>query len=160
MHVARREIGVETAEVVGWQVPRRTPEGATNAAGGNPATRGRPVIGPLSHDSAARSVLSEVARDFEVDESQLLSTERCTAPIALARQVAMYLMHVELGRQMSEVGRLLGRDRTTVSHACAHVEDRREDAGFDARIDAIELAIRARLRPALDIVGVGHAARA
>lgn len=147
MHIAQRKIGVETAEIVGWPLPRRTPEDATNAAGSHPATRGRLAIGPLSHDSAARTVLAAVARDFEVDESQLLSTERCTAPVALARQVAMYLLHVELGRQLSEVGRLLGRDRTTVSHACAHVEDLRENARFDGRIDGIELAIRAQSQP-------------
>lgn len=99
----------------------------------------------ISRDRAAAIVLAEVARDFDTAPDLLLSTVRCSQPVALARQVAMYLLHVELGRLMHDVGRLLGRDRTTVSHACAHVEDLRENGRFDARIDAIELAIRARM---------------
>ena len=34
--------------------------------------------------------------------------------VAVARQLAMYLMHVALGWQYAEVGQFFGRDRTTV----------------------------------------------
>lgn len=130
---------------------RKDPEAAEAPAPGPvaaslPPEAGQEVglrrIGPLDRDSAARRVLQFVAEAFAVTVPDLLKTGRCIAAIALARQVAMYLMHVELGRPFTEVGRLMGRDRTTVTHACALVEERREDGRFDARIDAIEAKIR------------------
>lgn len=54
------------------------------------------------------------------------------------RQVAMYVCHVVLGLSLTDIGRAFGRDRTTVSHACQVVEDRRDDAGYDAFVSAIE----------------------
>jgi hypothetical protein len=160
MHSQQRKNEGRTTDSVGWARRSQQPSGpSTNAT--MPDARRAPVrIGPLSHDLAARVVLGEVGRDFEVEVSLLLATGRCTAAIALSRQVAMYLLHVELGRQLSEVGRLLGRDRTTVAHACAHIEDMREDAGFDGRIDAIESAIRVRLSPCPETAEARHAERA
>jgi hypothetical protein len=54
------------------------------------------------------------------------------------QQIAMYVCHVVLQMTMSEVGRGFGRDRSTVGHACARVEDRRDEAGFDRLVAAIE----------------------
>ncbi|SIR16563.1 dnaA protein helix-turn-helix [Rhizobium sp. RU20A] len=54
------------------------------------------------------------------------------------RQIAMYVCHVTLRMPMVEVGLGFGRDRTTVSHACNVVEDRRDEPHFDALISAIE----------------------
>jgi chromosomal replication initiation ATPase DnaA len=61
--------------------------------------------------------------------------------VAFARQVAMYLAHVGGGLCLSEVGRLFARDRTTVAHACALVEDRRDDPDFDRCLSFLELAL-------------------
>lgn len=66
---------------------------------------------------------------------------RCRAPVAQARQIAMYLTHVSFGVTLSEVGRVFGRDRTTASHACHVIEDRREDEVFDACLQRIEAAL-------------------
>jgi chromosomal replication initiation ATPase DnaA len=73
----------------------------------------------------------------------LLHASRCRAEVALARQLAMYLMHVCLQRQYAEVGRFFGRDRTTVWHACALIEDRREDTRFDAEVEDLSEALTA-----------------
>lgn len=54
------------------------------------------------------------------------------------RQIAMYVCHVALRMPMVEVGRGFGRDRTTVSHACHVIEDRRDEPQFDALLSAIE----------------------
>lgn len=54
------------------------------------------------------------------------------------QQIAMYVCHVVLQMTMTEVGRGFGRDRSTVGHACARVEDRRDEAGFDRLVAAIE----------------------
>jgi chromosomal replication initiation ATPase DnaA len=55
----------------------------------------------------------------------------------------MYLTHVLLSRTLTEVGRLYGRDRTTVAHACNAVEDRRDDPALEAEIEAIESRLAA-----------------
>jgi chromosomal replication initiation ATPase DnaA len=74
---------------------------------------------------------------------------------ARPRQIAMYVMHVCYQRHYAEVGRFFGRDRTTVSHACALVEEMREDPRFDAELDRIESGL---LNGACD-VEARHAAR-
>ncbi|NML76845.1 chromosomal replication initiator DnaA [Rhizobium sp. S-51] len=54
------------------------------------------------------------------------------------RQISMYVCHVALSMPYGEVALAFGVDRTTVSHACHVVEDRRDDAGFDAFVCSIE----------------------
>ncbi len=51
------------------------------------------------------------------------------------------LAHVMCGLTLTEVGLLFGRDRTTVAHACAVVEDRRDDPVFDRALDLLEWAL-------------------
>ena len=59
------------------------------------------------------------------------------------RQIAMYVCHVALGISMSDIGEALGRDRSTVSHACHVVEDRRDDLAFDDFISTVERLVTA-----------------
>lgn len=54
------------------------------------------------------------------------------------RQIAMYVCHVALRMRMTTIGEGFGRDRSTVAHACAVVEDRRDDRDFDEFVAAIE----------------------
>lgn len=61
----------------------------------------------------------------------------------------MYLAHVAGGLPMAEVGRLFARDRTTVAHACALVEDRRDDPAFDRTLAILEFALTANAQPPL-----------
>jgi chromosomal replication initiation ATPase DnaA len=82
-----------------------------------------------------------VTRVFGVDQSDLRRVTRGRARVALARQVAMYLAHVACGLSLTETGRLFGRDRTTVAHACGVVEDRRDDPVFDRALDLLEWAV-------------------
>ncbi|QEL26541.1 hypothetical protein FQV39_11825 [Bosea sp. F3-2] len=63
--------------------------------------------------------------------------------VALARQVAMYLAHVTFGLSLTRVGTCFGRDRTTVRHACALVEDRRDDLRLECGLNALEAALLA-----------------
>jgi Bacterial dnaA protein helix-turn-helix len=84
---------------------------------------------------------------FKVSPYEMRSVRRCRGDIALARQIAMYLAHVVGGLSLSEVGRLFGRDRTTVAHACAVVEDRRDDARFDRCLIFLEVALTAASQP-------------
>jgi chromosomal replication initiation ATPase DnaA len=54
------------------------------------------------------------------------------------RQIAMYVCHVALQMRMTTIGEGFGRDRSTVAHACAVVEDRRDDRDFDEFVGAME----------------------
>lgn len=63
------------------------------------------------------------------------------APAAFARQAAMYLAHVKLGLSLSEVGAFFGRDRTTVAHACARMEDSRDDPRLECVLECVESAL-------------------
>jgi len=105
----------------------------TDGGGRRPPPAYRP-----DRDGAAKSVLMLVARDQKIPAKLLLHPSRCRQGVAAARQLAMYLMHVGLGRSLGNVGQFFGRDRSTVSHACALVEDRRDNAAFDARVTCLE----------------------
>lgn len=82
-----------------------------------------------------------VAGVFGVDNQAFENANRGIARVALARQVAMYLAHVGCGLSMTAAGRLFGRDRTTVAHACLIVEDRRDDPLFDRALDLLEWSV-------------------
>lgn len=93
----------------------------------------------------SRAVVEEtVAQVFGVGRAEFGRPSRGKAPSARARQVAMYLAHVSLGLTMNDVGKLFGRDRTTVAHACGVVEDRRDDPIFDRTLELMEWVVTAR----------------
>ncbi|XUY27479.1 helix-turn-helix domain-containing protein [Agrobacterium sp. rho-8.1] len=54
------------------------------------------------------------------------------------RQISIYVCHVVLSLPLPEVAVCFGRDRSTVGLTCQHVEDRRDDPGFDAFVTAVE----------------------
>ncbi len=95
----------------------------------------------LAHMALRQFLLEIVALIYKVDASKLLSPTRGRKNIARARQIAMYLAHTAGGLSLSGVGRLFGRDRTTVAHACALVEDARDEAVFDRTLQSLESAI-------------------
>ena len=88
-----------------------------------------------------------VSQVFGVARDDIGMQTRGRAHIALARQVAMYLAHVAYGLSLTEVGRLFAPDRTTVAHACALIEDRRDDLAFDRALELLELVVRALASP-------------
>jgi hypothetical protein len=89
-----------------------------------------------------RIIESIVAPAFAVPRAALWAETRGSPPEALARQVAMYLAHVGCGLSLKEVARVFVRDRKTVVHACALIEDRRDAAPFDRALDLLEAALR------------------
>jgi chromosomal replication initiation ATPase DnaA len=88
-----------------------------------------------------------VAGVFDVESDLLRLPTRGRARVALARQVAMYLAHIACGLSLTEVGELFERDRTTVAHACAVIEQRRDDANFDAALELLEGIVRILIGP-------------
>jgi hypothetical protein len=92
-------------------------------------------------ESACRFIEITVAAALGIELAELRARSRGRADAAFARQTAMYLAHVHFGLSLSEVGRTFGRDRTTVSHACARVEDSRDDPTFDRVLACLESAL-------------------
>jgi len=85
--------------------------------------------------------LSRAAAQPRATVKELRAARRGRAPAAFARQTAIYLAHVHFGMSLSEVGRNFGRDRTTVAHACACVEDSRDDPRFERVLLCLEAAL-------------------
>jgi chromosomal replication initiation ATPase DnaA len=98
---------------------------------------------PFPLERHLRAILEHaVAPPFAVTRVALWQATRGSPAEAFARQVAMYLAHVGLGLTYTAVGGLFGRDRRTVAHACALVEDRRDAVALDRTLDLLEGAVR------------------
>ncbi len=112
---------------------------------------GRPAV-------IAREIVEQsVSLTFGVPAPELRAPTRSRAPVAFARQVAMYLAHVTCGLSMTDVGTLFGRDRSTVAYACSLVEDRRDDPVFDRSLVSLESAIAILMKVCLFVhVDAGH----
>ena len=91
---------------------------------------------------AVEIITAAVAATFTVPIDELNAPTRRRASVALARQSAMYLAHVALGLNFTEVGRAFGRDRTTAAHACRRIEDRRGRPGLETALAELEHALR------------------
>ena len=75
---------------------------------------------------------------FNVSSKELRRPGRSQKDISRVRQIAMYVSHVTLRLNMSEIGQGFCRDRTTVLYACHLVEDLRDDEDFDRLVTMTE----------------------
>jgi chromosomal replication initiator protein len=93
-------------------------------------------------------IVGVVAKAFGIERERMVGRER-TREIALPRQVAMYLLHVETHQSLPQIGQALGgRDHTTVMYACDKVAGLIErDARMRSRVSQIreQLYLRASL---------------
>lgn len=65
------------------------------------------------------TIIAQMEGERGVTRSQLLAPTRSSAKVAQARQEAMRRVKARFPEaSWSEIGRLFGRDRTTVRHAC------------------------------------------
>jgi len=77
------------------------------------------IAGPIS----IGMIQQQVAESFGISMEDLLSQKR-TADLALARQVAMYMARNKTGESLQQIGYAFNKkDHTTVIHACKKVED-------------------------------------
>lgn len=107
--------------------------------GGLERTRIRRLL--RRQDRAAGLVIDIVSAARGINRRQLLG-RRKSMRVALSRQLAMYLVHTLLGRTYHETAQLFDRDRSTVSHACARIEDKREDrSAFEREVLRLEQQI-------------------
>ncbi len=104
----------------------------------------------LFRDSLCSLCEKTVALALDIPLDSFQARTRCGAEVALARQIAMYLCHTTFSLMLTEIGLHFRRDRTTVSYACALVEDKRDDMAFDVMIEQLEsLLVEARNAVAL-----------
>ncbi|HEY8214824.1 MAG TPA: helix-turn-helix domain-containing protein [Methylocystis sp.] len=85
----------------------------------------------------------------------LFSPRRSRVQVARARQLAVYLHHVALGASVSACARAFARDRATIRHACATIEDLRDDPRFDAGARRLESALTAQRDMICDLLAQG-----
>jgi chromosomal replication initiation ATPase DnaA len=111
----------------------------TGRSGRQLSAKSRFRVERLKRDAVAYAIVERLARLRRVSLRELLQGKRGSENAALTRQAAMYLVHVLLSRPQDTVALMFDRERTTVSHACAVVEQLRDsDAALDADIRRIE----------------------
>ena len=108
-------------------------------------SQGAPAVPPSNACRIVRQIALEMTA-MSSDRPLLRRDSRRAA--CHVRQIAMYVCHVVLRLSLSEIGAAFGRDRTTVGHACNVVEDRRDNAAFDAFVSAIERVVLSVFGPA------------
>ena len=110
-------------------------------------------INPDRYSAIACKIIARMAKEvvseaFGLSHASLLARGRGGAAEALGRQCAMYIAHVVGQLSLFEVAIAFGRDRSTVSHACINIEDRRDSPVFDLQLDYMEKRLRERIRRA------------
>lgn len=88
------------------------------------------------------SELFTAASERALPEAALRRRPRCHM-----RQIAMYLSHVVLSVPYQTIATAFDRDRTTVTHACSVIEDRRDDPGYDRFVEQCERCVTAVFAP-------------
>lgn len=79
-----------------------------------------------------------VSRAFCIKPRDIYIETRGPKHVAEARQLVMYLAHVQFGMSLSVIGRRYLRDRSTASYACKKIENKRDDPEFDDLVSGIE----------------------
>ena len=102
----------------------------------------------LEDRARALLALQTVAYALGVPAEEIDQPTRGAARASLARQVAIYLTHVAFEMSLQRCAAAFGRDRSTAAYACHRIEDRRDEAQFDAFLDDLEACLRAAPPPA------------
>lgn len=98
------------------------------------------------HERYLADTIVTVCHMLDAPAQHMLSNIRGRMDIARVRQVCMYILHTETGLSLTQVGSLMGRDRSTISHACHVVEDMRDEVEFDDSCTEIAAAVVAKLK--------------
>ena len=79
------------------------------------------------------NIISEVGRVYNVSESDILSNRK-TSPLALARQVAMYISRETTDLSFKEIGECFGKDHTTVIYNVKKIEEWLKDKPYQKEL--------------------------
>ena len=78
-------------------------------------------------------IISEVAKTYNVSESDILSNRR-TASLVLARQVAMYIARETTDLSYKSIGESFGKDHTTVLYNVGKIEEFLKDKPYQKEL--------------------------
>ena len=78
-------------------------------------------------------IIAEVARTYNVSESDILSNRK-TASLVLARQVAMYISRETTELSYKAIGESFGKDHTTVLYNVKRIEDFLKDKPYEKEL--------------------------
>lgn len=84
------------------------------------------ALGRVRDHAKMRTIIADVARRTDLTVADIKSRDR-TARVVLARDLACYIGH-ERGLTLSQMGRALNRDHSTIASAVAREKARREAA--------------------------------
>jgi len=97
---------------------------------------------PRRDKLTAAFITHTVALATGVAPSDIASAKRTSKAAARARQIAIYLAHVNFNWPLIRVAFAFNRDRTTCGYACTRIEEMRENPGFDARMSVLEACVK------------------
>ena len=103
----------------------------------------------------AAFITHAVALATGISPTDIASAKRTSKAAARARQIAIYLAHVNFNWPLIRVAFAFNRDRTTCGHACHRIEDMRENADFDARMSVLEACIKQAPDPIPELTELG-----
>lgn len=100
------------------------------------------IISPTLKQKNPERIVQVVAEFYNLKEKDIYSESR-KKEIVRPRQIAMYLLRLELKKSFPEISRFLGgKDHTTAIYACKKVESAIKDVdGFSDEIDTIKQMI-------------------
>ncbi len=78
-------------------------------------------------------IISEVARTYNVEESEILSSRR-TADLVLARHAAMYIARETTELSYQDIGEAFGKDHSSVIHATKNIEKNIKNNSYERSI--------------------------
>jgi chromosomal replication initiation ATPase DnaA len=110
---------------------------------------------PRRDRMVAAFVTHTVALATGISPAEINAASRSSRAAARARQIAIYLAHVNFNWPLIRVAFAFNRDRTTCGHACSRIEDMREDATFDARMSLLEACVKQAPDVALELAHLG-----
>lgn len=89
-----------------------------------------------------KQIQKKTAEFFQVDSSSMTARKK-TARIALARQVAMYLVRQHTSFSLKSIGQAFGgRDHSTVIHACEIIEGKiKNNSELKEKVDGLSTAL-------------------
>jgi len=102
---------------------------------------GQSLIKPKK-EPGIKQIQKKTAEFFQVDSSSMTARKK-TARIALARQVAMYLVRQHTSFSLKSIGEAFGgRDHSTVIHACEIIEAKiKDNSDLKEKVDGLSSAL-------------------
>lgn len=91
------------------------------------------IIDTKPEPISVEKIIAEVAKSYNISESDIISNRK-TAKLALARQVAMYIARQTTELSYKAIGEKFGRDHTTVLYNCSRVEEFLKDKPYEKEL--------------------------